>query len=327
MTRYDMPEGGPERHDPRPTPPPDFDDFWERTLEQTRAHALDPRRSPAQTPLQAVDTFDVSFAGFGGDRIHAWLHLPARRPSGPLPAVVRFQGYGGGRGLAWEHVFWSLAGYAELVVDTRGQGAGWTSGDTADPHGAGPAQPGFLTRGLSDPDGYYYRRAYADVVRALELAGTCEEIDPGAIVVSGASQGGAFALVASALGSGAAAALIDVPFLCDIRRASEIAPSEPYAELARYLAQRRDEVETAFATLAYFDGAVLAQRARVPALFSVALMDEVCPPSTVYAAFNAYAGPKEIAVYPYNDHEGGEAWHLGRQAAWLAGVLGERSAG
>jgi cephalosporin-C deacetylase len=327
MTRYDQPEGGLERHDPRPAPPADFDRFWESTLAQARSHPLAPRRAPAQTPLRAVETYDVSFAGFGGDRIHAWLHLPALRPAGRLAAVIRFQGYGGGRGLAWEHVFWSAAGYAELVVDTRGQGAGWTRGDTGDPHGAGPAQPGFLTRGLGDPADYFYRRAYTDVVRALEFARGCEEIDPGAIVVSGASQGGAFALAAAALGSGAVAALIDVPFLCDIRRASEISPGEPYGELARYLAQRRDETDRVFETLAYFDGAVLAQRAGIPALFSVALMDEICPPSTVYAAFNAYAGPKEIAVYPYNDHEGGEAWHQGRQAAWLADTLNRGNSG
>ncbi len=327
MTQYDIPDGGLERYDPRPAPPADFDAFWARTLSETRAHPLDPRRAPAQTPLTAIETFDVSFAGFGGDRIRAWLHLPALRGSGPLPAVVRYQGYGGGRGLAWEHVFWAAAGYAELIMDTRGQGSGWTRGDTEDPHGAGPSQPGFLTRGLSDPNDYYYRRAYSDVVRALEFTRGCEEVDPEAIVVSGGSQGGAFTIAAAALGSGSAAALIDVPFLCDIRRASEIAPGEPYGELARYLAQRRDEVDRAFETLAYFDGAVLAQRATVPALFSVALMDEICPPSTVYAAFNAYAGPKEIAVYPYNDHEGGEAFHLGRQAAWIAGILGEPSRG
>ncbi|HLI61173.1 MAG TPA: alpha/beta fold hydrolase [Solirubrobacteraceae bacterium] len=324
MPFYDLPAGALERHDPRPAPPADFDAFWARTLEETRAHPLDPRRAPARTPLRAVETFDVSFAGFGGDRIYAWLHLPAARSPERLPAVVRFQGYGGGRGLPWEHVFWAAAGYAELVVDTRGQGAGWTRGDTPDPHGAGPSQPGFLTRGLADPERYYYRRAYADVVRALEFVHACDGIDPDAVAVSGASQGGAFALAAAALaGDAVAAALVDVPFLCDIRRASEISPSEPYGELARYLAQRRDELDRAFATLAYFDGVVLAQRAGAPALFSVALMDEVCPPSTVYAAYNAYEGPKEIAVYPYNDHEGGEAFHLGRQAEWLAGVLGE----
>jgi len=46
-------------------------------------------------------------------------------------------------------------------------------------------------------------------------------------------------------------------------------------------------------------------------------MDETCPPSTVYAAYNAYGGPKELAVYPYNDHEGGGAWQQARQVTWL----------
>lgn len=32
-------------------------------------------------------------------------------------------------------------------------------------------------------------------------------------------------------------------------------------------------------------------------------MDEVCPPTTVFAAYNAYKGAKEITVYPYGAHE------------------------
>ena len=39
--------------------------------------------------------------------------------------------------------------------------------------------------------------------------------------------------------------------------------------------------------------------------------------STVYAADNAYAGPKEMRVYPYNDHEGGQAFHEIEQLAFL----------
>jgi cephalosporin-C deacetylase len=120
-----------------------------------------------------------------------------------------------------------------------------------------------------------------------------------------------------------AAVLADVPFLCDFPRAASIAQAEPYLELVRYLAAHRDRVEQAFATLAYFDAAVLAPRATAPALFSVALMDLTCPPSTVFAAYHSYGGAtKEIEVYPYNDHEGGEAHHQVRQLAWLAEVLG-----
>jgi cephalosporin-C deacetylase len=141
------------------------------------------------------------------------------------------------------------------------------------------------------------------------------------VAVTGASQGGGLSLAVAALADGVAAVMPDVPFLCDFRRSSQVALTDPYLEIVRYLAAHRDLEEVAFRTLAYFDGAVLARRATAPALFSVALMDETCPPSTVYAAYNAYAGPKDIATYPYNDHEGGEAFHRSRQAAWLADTL------
>jgi cephalosporin-C deacetylase len=50
-------------------------------------------------------------------------------------------------------------------------------------------------------------------------------------------------------------------------------------------------------------------------------MDTIVPPSTVFAAYQAYAGPKEIAVYEFNDHEGGGPFQQARQAEWLRGVL------
>jgi cephalosporin-C deacetylase len=52
-------------------------------------------------------------------------------------------------------------------------------------------------------------------------------------------------------------------------------------------------------------------------------MDRVCPPSTVFAAFHAYGGlDKQIEVYPYNEHEGGQAYHYGVQLDWLAPRMG-----
>ncbi len=54
-----------------------------------------------------------------------------------------------------------------------------------------------------------------------------------------------------------------------------------------------------------FDGVNFATRANASALFSTALMDTTCPPSTVFAAYNYYAGPKQIMVYEFNQHDGG----------------------
>jgi cephalosporin-C deacetylase-like acetyl esterase len=64
------------------------------------------------------------------------------------------------------------------------------------------------------------------------------------------------------------------------------------------------------------------RRATAPALFSVGLVDQVCPPSTVYAAFNHYAGPAEIREYPFNDHEGGGGFHDLVKVRWLSEHLG-----
>ncbi|MEX1170850.1 MAG: acetylxylan esterase, partial [Chloroflexota bacterium] len=268
--------------------------------------------------LTVVDSFDVSFAGFGGATIRAWLHVPAARP-GRLPAVVEYIGYGGGRGLPHERVLYAAAGYAHLLMDTRGQGSSWLPGDTPDPGTTGaPAHPGFMTQGILDPATYYYRRVYTDAVRAVEAVRTLDFVDGDRVAVAGGSQGGAITLAAASLLPDVAGAMPDVPFLSDFPRAITLVDSDPYGEIVRYLKIHRDHVERVMTTLSYFDVAVLGRRALAPALFSVGLMDSTCPPSTVFAAYNAYGGPKEIREYPFNDHEGGQGFHEVEQLRWLA---------
>jgi len=65
-----------------------------------------------------------------------------------------------------------------------------------------------------------------------------------------------------------------------------------------------------------------APRARANALFSTALMDDVCPPSTVFAAFNYYAGPKQIKVWQYNQHEGGDSYQALEKLRFLRQLWG-----
>jgi len=88
-----------------------------------------------------------------------------------------------------------------------------------------------------------------------------------------------------------------------------------------YLKVHRDKEEIVFRTLSYFDGVNFAARAKIPALFSVALMDKTCPPSTVFAAYNHYAGPKEIKVYPFNEHEGGESFQRMEELRFMKRIL------
>ncbi len=167
--------------------PEDFDAFWTKTLDDARGHALDARFEPVETQLTTVDVYDVTFAGFGGHPVKGWLTLPAGTTE-PLPVLVSYIGYGGGRGLAHGHLLWASAGFAHFVMDTRGQGSGWSPGDTADPVGSAPAHPGFMTRGINDPHDYYYRRVYTDAVRAVEAARSHPLADASRTAVSGAAR-------------------------------------------------------------------------------------------------------------------------------------------
>ena len=318
MAHVDMPLPELRAYRPDLAVPDDLDRFWSDTLAEARGHPLDATFTRFDGGLAVLDTYDVTFAGFGGSPVRAWLHLPAGN-RGPLPAVVEFVGYGGGRGLAHERVLWAAAGYAHLVMDTRGQGSSWAVGDTPDPDATGaPSHPGFMTQGILDPRTYYYRRIYADAVRAVEAVRAHPAVDPARVAVTGGSQGGGMTIAVAGLVDGLAAIAPDVPFLCDFPRATTFVDTDPYAEIARYLKTHRDHVEQAYRTLAYFDGAILGRLATAPALFSVGLMDQVCPPSTVYAAFNHYAGLKEMREYRFNDHEGGGGFHDREKMRWLA---------
>ena len=298
--------------------PDDLGEFWAGTLAEAAQNPIEVKSELVSTRLMTVEHHDISFAGYGGARINAWLTRPAR-VTDELPLVIEFQGYGGGRGLPVERLTWASAGYAHLFVDTRGQGAVWGSaGSTPDPEGSTAATPGYMTRGILDPDTYYYRRVFVDAVRAVQAGRELPGVRADAVAVVGASQGGGIALAVASLVPGLTAVMPDVPFLSHFRRAVDISAKDPYCEITRYLSTHRDRAEQVFRTLSYFDVANLVTTASAPALFSVALMDTVCPPSTVYAAYRRYAGPAEIVVYPYNDHEGGMGFQLTRQMTWLA---------
>jgi cephalosporin-C deacetylase len=294
----------PERNEPA-----DFDAFWKSTLDEARTFSLDAKFEKVDYGLVAQETFDVTYNGFGGQPVKGWLILPTQR-RGKIPCVVEYIGYGGGRNFPIDWLLWASAGYAHFIMDTRGQGSTWSVGDTPDLYadGGNAHFPGSMTKGILDPKHYYYRRVFTDAVRAIEAARSHPEIDAAQIAVTGGSQGGGITIAAAGLDPYVVAAMPDVPFLCHYRRATEISDSYPYKEIAEFCHTHRDKVETVFNTLSYFDGVNFSARAKAKTLFSVALMDQVCPPSTVYAAYNHWTAEKDIKVYTYNGHEGGQSY-------------------
>jgi cephalosporin-C deacetylase len=320
---FDLPLAELQAYRPDRDEPADFDAFWAGTLADARSRPLDLVLEPIDAGLRSFETFDVTFTGYGGARIKGWLILPATR-SGRLPCVLEYIGYGGGRGLLVERLMWGAAGHAHFVMDNRGQGSDGPRGETPDPaaDSVSPYYPGFLTQGILDPARHYYRRLFSDAVRALDAVRTLPQVDPSRIAAYGRSQGGGIALAVAGLATDLPLLMSDVPFLCHYRRALQLVDTDPYAEITRYLKIHRDRVEQAFRTLGYFDGMNFAPRARSKAIFSVGLMDDICPPSTVYAAYNHYGGPKEIRVWQFNVHEGGGPFQLQEEVRFLRHAWG-----
>ena len=98
----DMPESQLPDYRSSQIDPADFDEFWDATLTTARAAASAVHLEPVDSGLTTVDIFDVTFSGWDGQPVKAWLRLP-KGVTGPLPAIVQFVGYGGERSMSlWQ---------------------------------------------------------------------------------------------------------------------------------------------------------------------------------------------------------------------------------
>lgn len=306
---FDLPLEELRLYKPERMEPSDFDEFWSRSIADAQKYELNANFQKVDFFLSLFETYDVTFNGFGGQPIKGWFVYPNNSEK-QLPCVVNFIGYGGGRGFPLDWLLFPSAGYAQLVMDTRGQGSAWLQGDTPDnfDQDTGPHYPGFMTQGILNPQTYYYRRVFIDAVRAIEAARSHPVVDKAQVFCSGRSQGGGISIAMAGLVPDLAGVMPDVPFLCHFKRAVTLTDAHPYNEIAYYLKTHREKISVVMQTLEYFDGMHFAVRAKSPALFSVGLMDQTCPPSTGFAAYNYYSGKKEVRVYDYNLHEGGGSY-------------------
>src|SRR5258708_26502894 len=117
---FDTPLEQLQKYQPERRAASDFDNFWKSTIASPRQHPIVANFTPADYKLRALESYDVTFSGYGGQPIKGWLNLPAHRDANAkLPCLVEFLGYGGGRGFPTDWLMWASAGYANLVMDTR----------------------------------------------------------------------------------------------------------------------------------------------------------------------------------------------------------------
>ncbi|OLP65679.1 Cephalosporin-C deacetylase [Bacillus pumilus] len=297
---FDLPLEELKSYKPKKTARPDFSAFWTSSLDALKQVEVAPTLEPFSYPVKGVKVYRLTYQSFEQSRIEGWYAVPDG--IGPHPALVHFHGYNGSYdGGIHDMVNWALHGYATFGMLVRGQGG--SEDRTVTPGGQAL---GWMTKGILSKETYYYRGVYLDAVRALEVIQSFSEVDPHRIGVIGGSQGGALAIAAAALSEIPNVVVGDYPYLSNFERAVDVALDQPYLEINSYFRRNSDpETEVkVFETLSYFDLINLAGWVKQPTLMSIGLIDQVTPPSTVFAAYNHLeTTDKELKVYRYFGHE------------------------
>jgi cephalosporin-C deacetylase len=283
--------------------PADFDAFWDCALEQMNAVEPNVQLVPSWFQSPVAECFDLYFTGVGGARVHAKYLKPKKNAAG-APAMLMFHGYTGSAGDWQDKLGYAASGFHVVAMDCRGQG-----GESEDVGGVrGNTHNGHIIRGLQDgPDKLLFRSIFLDTALLAKIVMDMPGVDPGRVGAMGGSQGGGLTLACAALEPRIARAAPVYPFLCDYRRVWEMdLAKEAYQDVTEYFRHfdpLHEREQGVFTALGYIDAAQLASRIRGEVLMATGLMDNICPPSTQFAAYNRIATPKSMLIYPDFGHE------------------------
>ena len=259
----------------------DFDSFWKTSLAELAK--VKPSFQVVAKPNRAgdeVELFEVAMRSFGNVRVRGWLEVPKTKDADQkFPVVIRVPGYG-------ENM--RPIGRTDMIVfsfNVRGHG------NSQQDVSSKPQD--YWIRGLDDQNDYYYRGAYLDCVRAVDYVCTRDDVDTDRIAVWGGSQGGGFAFATAALDPRVSLCVADIPFLCDWVNYFKLTH---WPEMDQWIADKEERTwATTLRTMSYFDTINMCDRIKCPTIMGVGLQDQICPPTTNFAAFNRVAGKKRVS--------------------------------
>ncbi len=263
---------------------------------------------PARS-TDAVEVFEISYESLDGVRVAGWYCVPRREQiPPPYPGLLLVPGYISEPTLPKS---WAKRGYAAVGVAPRGK--------LRSNRQYNPGYPGLLVDNIVDRNTYAYRGFYVDAARAVDFLHTRTEVDRARIGVHGSSQGGALTITTAALRADAiACGAAGAPYLCGMMDAAGLTHSYPYEEINEYLRLYPEREQAVRETLNYFDGINFAPLIRCPMQINIGLRDDVCPPETGFALYDALGCEKTLHPYPNCAHDAGSYWEAPRIVEFLS---------
>lgn len=272
--------------------PEDFDAFWTAQKAALAKVPLKSTLTPVTTAVKGVEAFDLQVECLGGKPVSGYFGRPKGAKPKSLPAILHVHG-AGVRSSNPGSVSWALNEGGMLSLDINAHGI--PNGKPAEFYTA--LQNGELkdyrAHGNKDRETVYFKGMFLRLIRAIDFLTAQPEWDGKTLIVFGSSQGGFQALAAAGLDSRVTFICAGVPAGCDhtgsqanrVNGWPKIVPSGPDGK----------PDPAALQASRYFDCVNFATRAQCKgAAVTVGFIDTTCPPTSVYAAYNALTVPKTI---------------------------------
>jgi cephalosporin-C deacetylase-like acetyl esterase len=277
-------------------PPADFDAFWTARKERLAQVPANSRLTPLKS-RPGIELFDLK-ADCIGAPVSGYFAKPTGAKPKSLPIILTVQGAGVRNSNRGGTVDWAQKGFLAMDINAHG-----IANDQADQFYADLADgelKEYATRGRESRETVYFLGMFLREIRALDFLTAQPEWDGRTVVVFGGSQGGAQAFAAAGLDSRVTFFAALVPAMCDhtaavVKRVAGWPKLVPKGENGKPDAKVLEAAR-------FYDAMNFATRTKAAAFVTVGFIDVTCPPTSVYAAYNALQVPKEIFNDPPSTH-------------------------
>lgn len=273
--------------------PDDFDAFWNEKKAALAAVPATAYLTPVNSGHPNIESFDVQVDSLGAP-VSGYMARPADAAAGSLPAIITLHGAGyGGAGLGTA-TGWAREGVLALDINAHGIPNGQPAAYYTQ-LSQGKLNTYWL-QGRESRETFYFLGMFLRVIRAIDFLTSKPEWDRKTLILYGTSQGGAQSLAGAGLDDRVSFFVAGVTGMADLT-GTTIGRPMGWPNMADLGRLPLEQTQNILETLRYFDGVNFASRSKADGFFTVGFLDATCRPTTVYAAYNALRGEKEI----YND--------------------------
>lgn len=279
--------------------PEDFDTFWAAQKAELAKVPMKSTLTPVTSPSKAVEAFDVQIDCLGKPVSGYFGRFKGAKPKS-LPAILHVHG-AGVRSSNLGSVSWAAneGGMLSLDINAHGLPNGKPK-EFYDALAAGELKD-YRIEGNHDREKVYFKGMFLRLIRAIDFLTAQPEWDGKTLIVYGSSQGGFQAFAAAGLDERVTFICAGVPAGCD-HTGSQANRIAGWPKIVPNDAEGKPDAATLQASR-YFDNVNFATRARCRgAVVTVGFIDTTCPPTSVYAAYNALTIPKAIHTDVLSGH-------------------------